>query len=101
MSVAPSAAMNLPQKYTRMDRPCTTASWSSLYRGQARIEAELTIFRTQAEEEVRILMMHLDRLQLLTLKSERLEKQLCLCAKGCRERLDHDGAEQLEDGGRL
>lgn len=86
--------MNLPQKCTRMSRPRTTASWSNLQRAQKRIEGELTTTRKQVEEEVRILTMHLDRLQLLTCKSERLEKQLRLCAKSCRERLDYDEAAE-------
>lgn len=50
------------------------------------------------------MMLHLDRLQLLTVKSERLEKQLHLCAKGCKERLAHDEAAALDssvEGGRL
>lgn len=92
---ATSTAMDLsPQcsTCTRKVRPCTTASWSSLQRGSGKIEAELNIVRSLADEEMRVVMMHLDRLQLLTIRSERLEKQLRLCVKGCRERLAHDEA---------
>lgn len=75
-----------------MGRPCTTASWSSLQCGRERIEAELSTARKLADEEMCIVTVHLDRLRLLIVKSERLEKQLELCAKGCRERLAHDEA---------
>lgn len=79
-----------------MGRPCGTASWSSLQRGWENTETELDTVRELADKEARIIMIRLDRLQLLTVKAERLEKQLHVCAKRCRDRLAHDEAAALD-----